>query len=449
MSVGWRATAELVEQRLEARVVAVVEDDEAGVDVPGRVVGVDADRVRVPADVVARLVDDDLVLGVQQMRGRQPRDARSDDGDPHETGVRTPGACGSIDGAREPCAEEGGAGGECRRGDASVAAGCRRRRRAWRRRRRCRRATPPSQPQRADRGRAPRPATRPAPITRSRAPSERREHGRRRAVGADPAARDRSRRGEQRDADERAARAEGDRHGGGAHRATLTSASTVQRAMRTLGATGLPVSPLGLGLAALGRPGYINLGHDGDVGDTDVDAMERHAHEVLDAAYEGGVRYFDAARSYGRAEAFLASWLEAPRPLARRRHRRLEVGLHLHGRLARRRRRARGQGPLGRHAAPPARRDARAARRSPRALPDPLGHARERRARRRARCATSSRACARRASSSASPPPGRARPTRSSARWRSAASTPCRRPGTCTSARPPPRWPPRTTPGWA
>jgi aryl-alcohol dehydrogenase-like predicted oxidoreductase len=80
--------------------------------------------------------------------------------------------------------------------------------------------------------------------------------------------------------------------------------------MRTLGATGLPVSPLGLGLAALGRPGYINLGHHGDVGDTDVGAMERHAHEVLDAAYEGGVRYYDAARSYGRGEAFLASWLE-------------------------------------------------------------------------------------------------------------------------------------------
>jgi aryl-alcohol dehydrogenase-like predicted oxidoreductase len=79
--------------------------------------------------------------------------------------------------------------------------------------------------------------------------------------------------------------------------------------MRTLGATGLPVSALGLGLAALGRPGYINLGHAGDVGDTHVEAMERRAHEVLDAAYEGGVRYFDAARSYGRAEAFLSSWL--------------------------------------------------------------------------------------------------------------------------------------------
>ena len=80
--------------------------------------------------------------------------------------------------------------------------------------------------------------------------------------------------------------------------------------MRTLGATGLPVSPLGIGLAALGRPGYINLGHHDDLGDTDVDAMQRHAHEVLDAAYEGGVRYYDAARSYGRGEAFLASWLQ-------------------------------------------------------------------------------------------------------------------------------------------
>jgi aryl-alcohol dehydrogenase-like predicted oxidoreductase len=80
--------------------------------------------------------------------------------------------------------------------------------------------------------------------------------------------------------------------------------------MPTLGATGLQVSPIGLGLAALGRPGYINLGHAGDVGDTHVEAMERHAHDVLDAAYADDVRYFDAARSYGRAEAFLASWLD-------------------------------------------------------------------------------------------------------------------------------------------
>ncbi|MGH2816259.1 MAG: aldo/keto reductase, partial [Actinomycetota bacterium] len=36
-------------------------------------------------------------------------------------------------------------------------------------------------------------------------------------------------------------------------------------------------------------------------------------HQVLDAAFAAGVRYLDAARSYGRAEAFLASWLEARR----------------------------------------------------------------------------------------------------------------------------------------
>jgi aryl-alcohol dehydrogenase-like predicted oxidoreductase len=78
----------------------------------------------------------------------------------------------------------------------------------------------------------------------------------------------------------------------------------------TLGATGLRVTRIGLGLAALGRPAYINLGHAFDVeGETDVAALERHAHAVLDAAYAGGVRYFDAARSYGKAEAFLASWL--------------------------------------------------------------------------------------------------------------------------------------------
>jgi aryl-alcohol dehydrogenase-like predicted oxidoreductase len=79
---------------------------------------------------------------------------------------------------------------------------------------------------------------------------------------------------------------------------------------RILGRTGLAVSPLGLGLAALGRPGYINLGHAADLPTAhDFPLMEAHAHVVLDAAWGAGVRYFDAARSYGRAEAFLAGWL--------------------------------------------------------------------------------------------------------------------------------------------
>jgi aryl-alcohol dehydrogenase-like predicted oxidoreductase len=71
-------------------------------------------------------------------------------------------------------------------------------------------------------------------------------------------------------------------------------------------------SRIGLGLAALGRPGYMTLHHGQDLGGRiDPAAMEAHAHAVLDAAYAGGVRYVDAARSYGRAEAFLASWLAA------------------------------------------------------------------------------------------------------------------------------------------
>jgi aryl-alcohol dehydrogenase-like predicted oxidoreductase len=67
---------------------------------------------------------------------------------------------------------------------------------------------------------------------------------------------------------------------------------------------------LGLGLAALGRPGYVTLEHAHDLGRSyDPGAMESHAHDVLDAAFENGIRYIDAARSYGRAEDFVASWL--------------------------------------------------------------------------------------------------------------------------------------------
>ena len=67
---------------------------------------------------------------------------------------------------------------------------------------------------------------------------------------------------------------------------------------------------LGLGLAALGRPGYITVNHSSDLGGRyDPAAMESHAHDVLDAAYDAGIRYVDAARGYGRAEDFLSSWL--------------------------------------------------------------------------------------------------------------------------------------------
>ncbi|MCG6156221.1 aldo/keto reductase [Rubinisphaera margarita] len=81
---------------------------------------------------------------------------------------------------------------------------------------------------------------------------------------------------------------------------------------RPLGRTGLQVSRIGLGLAALGRPGYINLGHADDLNHQyDVAAMQARAAQVLQAAYDAGIRYFDAARSYGKAEQFLGEWLRS------------------------------------------------------------------------------------------------------------------------------------------
>ncbi|MGW2426275.1 aldo/keto reductase [Streptomyces sp. NPDC001709] len=71
-----------------------------------------------------------------------------------------------------------------------------------------------------------------------------------------------------------------------------------------------PTCHIGLGLAAVGRPGYINLGREDDLGENrSVDALRSRTHELLDASYAQGVRYFDVARSYGRSEEFLADWL--------------------------------------------------------------------------------------------------------------------------------------------
>ncbi|CAE7246678.1 yqkF [Symbiodinium sp. KB8] len=70
---------------------------------------------------------------------------------------------------------------------------------------------------------------------------------------------------------------------------------------------------LGLGLAALGRPGYINLDRGSDLEAPETrtpEALRARAWEVLDAAWSLGLRYFDCARSYGRSEEFLSGWLK-------------------------------------------------------------------------------------------------------------------------------------------
>jgi aryl-alcohol dehydrogenase-like predicted oxidoreductase len=80
---------------------------------------------------------------------------------------------------------------------------------------------------------------------------------------------------------------------------------------RPLATTGLTVTPIGIGLAALGRPAYITPHRGGDLGaDRTEAAMRDRTHQMLDLATDLGVRYIDVARSYGLAELFLAGWLE-------------------------------------------------------------------------------------------------------------------------------------------
>jgi aryl-alcohol dehydrogenase-like predicted oxidoreductase len=76
------------------------------------------------------------------------------------------------------------------------------------------------------------------------------------------------------------------------------------------GESSFKVSQIGLGMAALGRPGYINLGHNEDLIDTSEEKMEAHARHMLQKAVDFGITYIDAAQSYGKAEQFLGRWLK-------------------------------------------------------------------------------------------------------------------------------------------
>ena len=89
---------------------------------------------------------------------------------------------------------------------------------------------------------------------------------------------------------------------------------------------------LGLGLAALGRPGYLTVGHGNAIGpNRSVEALEQRCGEVCDAAWTGGIRWFDAARSYGRCRAVPGGVADQSGHPARAGDRVAEVGVYLHG----------------------------------------------------------------------------------------------------------------------
>lgn len=64
---------------------------------------------------------------------------------------------------------------------------------------------------------------------------------------------------------------------------------------------------IGLGLAALGRPEYLNVRIENDV-DKSESSYQKNAIKVLDHAYKLGVRHFDTAPSYGLGENYLMKW---------------------------------------------------------------------------------------------------------------------------------------------
>lgn len=79
---------------------------------------------------------------------------------------------------------------------------------------------------------------------------------------------------------------------------------------RQLGNSGIEVSELGIGLAALGRPAYHTLKHDRDLGpDKSPHALLNNTLATLDQAKKSGISFYDTARSYGRGEEFLNKWL--------------------------------------------------------------------------------------------------------------------------------------------
>lgn len=65
---------------------------------------------------------------------------------------------------------------------------------------------------------------------------------------------------------------------------------------------------IGFGTAAIGRPQYINIRAEHAL-PFSLDVFRKKGLELLEAAYQEGVRYFDTAPGYGIAEEMLIDWV--------------------------------------------------------------------------------------------------------------------------------------------
>ncbi|SED16126.1 Predicted oxidoreductase [Tenacibaculum sp. MAR_2009_124] len=71
------------------------------------------------------------------------------------------------------------------------------------------------------------------------------------------------------------------------------------------------ISNIGLGTAAIGRPLYINIKNTAQTGGVfNITEFKQEGMQVLESAYQKGIRYFDTAPGYGLSEQLLIEWLQ-------------------------------------------------------------------------------------------------------------------------------------------
>lgn len=69
------------------------------------------------------------------------------------------------------------------------------------------------------------------------------------------------------------------------------------------------INGIGLGTAAIGRPQYININQE-DKAPFSLSTFKQNGIEMLDCAYDTGIRYYDTAPGYGLAEQLLLDWVK-------------------------------------------------------------------------------------------------------------------------------------------
>lgn len=68
---------------------------------------------------------------------------------------------------------------------------------------------------------------------------------------------------------------------------------------------------IGLGTAAIGRPQYINIRKKQPNADFSLSSFRKRGLQLIQKAYQSGIRYFDTAPGYGIAEDLLIEWLRS------------------------------------------------------------------------------------------------------------------------------------------